>query len=162
MKLCRPSRVTGFTLVELVVTVAIMAILATAALPLVEVTVQRSKEQELHAALREIRGAIDAYKQAVDDKHVTKAADASGYPKSLDVLVEGVDDALSPKKSKLYFLRRIPRDPMARDASLPATQTWGLRSYQSSAEEPQEGDDVFDVYSLSDKVGLNGVPYREW
>ncbi len=162
MKLCRPSCVTGFTLVELVVTVAIMAILATAALPLVEVTVQRSKEQELHAALREIRAAIDAYKQAMDDKHVTKAADASGYPKSLDVLVEGVDDALSPKKSKLYFLRRIPRDPMARDASLPAAQTWGLRSYQSSAEEPQEGDDVFDVYSLSDKVGLNGVPYRDW
>ena len=156
------SRTHGFTLIELVVTVAIMAILATAALPLAEVAVQRSKEQELRAALREIRTAIDAYKQAVEDKHITKAADASGYPKSLEVLVEGVDDALSPKKSKIYFLRRIPRDPMARDGSLPAVQTWGLRSYDSSAEDPHEGDDVYDVYSLSEKSGLNGVPYREW
>ena len=158
----RTSRIRGFTLVELVVTVAIMAILATAALPLAEVAVQRSKEQELRAALREIRTAVDAYRQAVEDKHITKAADASGYPKSLDVLVEGVDDELSPKKAKIYFLRRIPRDPMARDGSVPAAQTWGLRSYQSSAEDPHEGDDVFDVYSLSEKTGLNGVPYREW
>lgn len=156
------SRVRGFTLVELVVTVAIMAILATAALPLVEVTVQRSKEQELRAALREIRTAIDAYKQAVDDGRIVKAADASGYPKSLDVLVEGVDDAKSAKKARIYFLRRIPRDPMAHDGKSPALQTWGLRSYESSAEEPHEGDDVFDVYSLSDKLGLNGVSYREW
>lgn len=157
-----PSRPHGFTLVELVVTVAIMAILATAALPLAEVAVQRSKEQELRAALREIRTAIDAYRQAVEDKRITKAADASGYPKSLEVLVEGVDDALSPKKSTIYFLRRIPRDPLARDSSLPAAQTWGLRSYESSAEDPHEGDDVYDVYSLSEKSGLNGVPYREW
>jgi len=152
----------GFTLIELVVTVAIMAILATAALPLAEIAVQRSQEQELRAALRQIREAIDAYKQAVDDKRITKAADESGYPKSLQMLVDGVDDAKSPKKAKIYFLRRIPRDPMMRDTTVPAEKSWGLRSYASSAEEPQKGDDVFDVYSLSSKTGINGVPYREW
>lgn len=152
----------GFTLIELVVTVAIMGILATAALPLVELTVQRSQEQELRAALRQIREAIDAYKQAVDDKRIVKAVDKSDYPKSLQVLVDGVDDAKSPKNAKIYFLRRIPRDPMTRNASIPAEQTWGLRSYTSSAEEPHEGDDVFDVYSLSSKTGINGIPYREW
>jgi len=152
----------GFTLIELVVTVAIMAILATAALPLAELAVQRSQEQELRAALRQIREAIDAYRQAVDDKRITKAADESGYPKSLQVLVDGVDDAKSPKKAKIYFLRRLPRDPMMRDTTVPAAKTWGLRSYASSAEDPQEGDDVFDVYSLSNKTGINGVPYREW
>lgn len=154
--------VRGFTLIELVVTVAIMAILATAALPLVELVVQRSQEQELRAAQRQIREAIDAYKQAVDDKRITKAADESGYPKSLQVLVDGVDDAKSPRKAKIYFLRRIPRDPMMHDATVPAAQTWGLRSYASSAEDPQEGNDVFDVYSRSSKTGINGVPYREW
>lgn len=152
----------GFTLIELVVTIAIMGVLATAALPLVELTVQRSQEQELRAALRQIREAIDAYKQAVDDKRIIKAVDKSDYPKSLQVLVDGMDDAKSPKKAKIYFLRRIPRDPMRHNASIPAEQTWGLRSYASSAEEPHEGDDVFDVYSLSTKTGINGIPYREW
>jgi general secretion pathway protein G len=139
-----------------------MAVLATSALPLAEIAVQRSQEQELRAALRQIREAIDAYKQAVDDKRITKAAGESGYPKSLQVLVDGVDDAQSPKKAKIYFLRRIPRDPTMRDTTVPAAQTWGLRSYESSAEDPREGDSVFDVYSLSKKTGINGVPYREW
>lgn len=152
----------GFTLIELVVTVAIMAILATAALPLVEIAVQRSQEQELRTALRQIREAIDAYKQALDDGRIVKAVDKSGYPQSLQVLVDGVDDAKSPKKAKIYFLRHIPRDPMMHDMTIPAAQTWGLRSYASSAKDPQEGEDVFDVYSLSNKTGINGVPYREW
>ena len=86
----------------------------------------------------------------------------SGHPKSLEILVEGVEDAKSPKRSKIYFLRRIPRDPMALDTRSAAADTWGKRAYKSPPDDPQEGDDVYDVYSLSKKVGLNGVPYREW
>src|SRR4051794_40029035 len=101
----------GFTLVELVITVAIVGILAMAVLPLAEVTIQRSKEHELRTALRQMREAIDAYKQASDEGRVAKKAGETGFPKSLAVLMDGVDDAKDPKKSKIYFLRRIPRDP---------------------------------------------------
>lgn len=152
----------GFSLIELMVTVAIIAILATMVLPLTEVAAQRSREVELRAALREIRGAIDTYKQATDEGRIPKAADASGYPPNLEVLVDGVVDPKSVEKRRMYFLRRLPRDPMATDNSVPASQTWGKRSYKSPPDDPREGDDVFDVYSLSTGVGLNGVPYREW
>lgn len=155
-------RAPGFTLIELIVTVAIVGILATAAMPMAEVTVRRSKEQELHRALIEIRSAIDAYKEASDSGRIPRAADASGYPATLRVLVEGVPDALAPQAAKIHFLRRVPRDPMATDSTLPAEETWGLRSYASSADAPQEGEDVYDVYSKSSGVGLNQVPYREW
>ena len=87
----------------------------------------------------------------------------SDYPETLQVLVDGVPDAKSPNSNnKMYFLRRIPRDPMARDASRKNEETWGKRCYASSADEPEEGSDVFDVYSLSDETGLNGVPYKKW
>lgn len=152
----------GFTLIELLITVAIVALLAGMAAPIGELAVQRGREQELRAALREIRGALDAYKQAVDDGRVAAEAGTSGYPKNLELLVEGVNDARSPEARKIYFLRRLPRDPMNPDAQLPAAQTWGKRSYDSPPEHPQEGDDVFDVHSRSERVGLNGVPYREW
>lgn len=155
-----PSK--GFTLIELVITVAIVAILATVALPLTSVTVQRSKEQELRTSLRQIREAIDAYKQAVDDKRIIKAADESGYPKTLELLVEGVVDAKSPNKEKIYFLRRIPRDPLSKNSAATASETWGKRSYKSSPDDPQEGEDVYDVYSLASGTGLNGIAYREW
>jgi general secretion pathway protein G len=86
----------------------------------------------------------------------------SGYPPSLRVLVEGVADAKSAAKAKIYFLRRIPRDPMSSDADSPPEQTWGLRSYASEPDSPTEGRDVFDVYSKSAGVAINGVRYREW
>jgi general secretion pathway protein G len=157
-----PARASGFTFIELIITVVIVAILASVALPLAEVTVQRAKETELRRALREIRSALDAYKAAADQGRIIKSADASGYPPTLEVLVTGVEDAKSPTKQKIYFLRRIPRDPMSDQPELAPGATWGLRSYASPPTAPAEGSDVFDVYTRSDKVGLNGVPFRDW
>ena len=153
----------GFTLIELVVTVAIVGLLASVALPMAELAVQRSKEHELRLAVRQIRGALDAYKKAVGEKRVIQTIQQSGYPPSLEVLVDGVPDASSPDaKNKMYFLRRIPRDPMFRDPSRPDEETWGIRSYASSFDAPEAGEDVFDVYSLSPGTGLNGIRYRNW
>jgi general secretion pathway protein G len=152
----------GFTLIELIVTVVIVGLLASAAAPLVELTVKRNREQELRSALREIRTAIDAYKLATDQGRVRKNALQSGYPPTLVALVEGVPDARSPDKRMLYFLRRLPRDPSFPDPAASDADTWGKRSYASPPDRPEEGDDVFDVYSLSDKIGLNGRPYRSW
>ena len=145
----------GFTLVELLVVVAIVALLASIAAPLAEMSWQRGKEQELRHALRQIREAIDAYKRASDEGKIERKADASGYPPNLAVLVDGVEGKSDPEKSKIFFLRRVPRDPMA-------GEDWGLRSYASPANDPQPGKDVYDVYSRSDEIGLNRVPYREW
>lgn len=152
----------GFTFIEVVITVAIVAILASVALPLNDMTVRRGKEQELRRALREIRGAIDAYKLASNEGRIQKKSGESGYPRRLEDLTQGVEDQKSPKKEKLYFLRRIPRDPFATDAQLTNAETWGKRSYASPPEEPKPGDDVFDVYSLAPGMGINGRPYREW
>jgi general secretion pathway protein G len=141
--------------------VAIVAVLASVALPLNELIQQRAKESELRRALRDVRAAIDAYKDASDDGRVLKRAGESGYPKRLADLVEGVEDQKDPKKSRIYFLRRLPRDPFAADAERPE-ETWGKRSYQSPPAEPREGEDVFDVFSLAEGKGINGVPYRQW
>ncbi len=151
----------GFTLIELVVTVAILAVLASAALPLAQLTVQRAKENELRSALRQIRDAIDAYKQASDDGRIARRADRSGYPPNLTVLVEGVRDARGQQEHQIYFLRRLPRDPFAA-SDLAPHETWGRRSYDSPADEPRAGDDVFDVYSRAAGSGINGIPYRQW
>ena len=145
----------GFTLIELMITVAILGLLASIALPLAEVTVQRGKEADLRRSLREVREAIDAYKRAVDEGKIEKGVDKSGYPPKLATLVEGAKDKSDPDGGRLYFLRRIPPDPMTGGE-------WGLRAYASPPDAPQKGDDVYDIYSLSEGVGLNGIPYREW
>ena len=153
---------TGFTLIELVITVAIVALLASIALPVTELAVQRGKEQDLRRSLREIREAIDGYKQASDEGRVRKSINESGYPKKLEMLVEGVEDEKSPKRDKIYFMRRIPRDPFATSETLTNAETWGKRAYQSPPDDPKEGDDVFDVFTLATGSGINGRPYREW
>jgi general secretion pathway protein G len=152
----------GFTLIELVIVVAIVAILVAGLMPLGELASQRAKEQDLHAALRDIRTAIDAYKQAADEGRVARKADETGYPPALAVLATGVANEKDVEKRKIYFLRRIPRDPFFTDPEVPAEKTWGLRSYFSPPDDPREGKDVFDVYSLSNGKGLNGVPHRQW
>ena len=154
----------GFTLIELVITLAILGVLASVALPLTEVAVARVKETELRRNLRDIRTAIDAYKQAVDEGRLPRAPGESGYPKKLEVLAEGAKDLKSPKGEMMYFLRRIPRDPFAEEsaANQNPADTWGKRSYASPPQEPQEGEDVYDVYSRSGRTGLNGLRYRDW
>lgn len=153
----------GFTLIEMVVTVAIVGLLSSIALPMAQVASRRAKEQELHRALRDIRSALDAHRRAVEEGRVIQANDRSGYPTSLQALVDGVPDAASADRSaRLYFLRRIPRDPLCADPQLSNDASWGKRDYQSSADEPREGEQVFDVYSLAPGAGLNGIPYRDW
>lgn len=157
----RPA-LSGFTLIELLVTLGIVAVLATIVIPSAQLVQQRQNEQELRLALREIRLALDAYKRASDEGRVEKKAGATGYPPSLEFLVEGVEDRRHPKLEKIYFIRRIPRDPFHGDPEVPAAQTWGLRAYASEPKDPQPGEDVYDVYTLSEQKGLNGIALRDW
>lgn len=152
----------GFTFIELMMTLAIMAVLVLVAVPMAQITIQQDKERELRRALVQIREGLDAYKRAADRGRIAVKIGESGYPKKLDDLVDGVPDQRSPGRENLYFLRSIPRDPMYPDQSTKPAETWKLRSYASPPDEPAEGDDVFDVFSKSDKVGLNGVPYQKW
>lgn len=152
----------GFTYIELVITLAILGVLVLLAVPMAQTAVQREKEKDLRVALMEIREALDAHKRAADQGRIVLKLGDSGYPKALDDLVHGIPDQKSPKKQMMYFLRRLPRDPMHPDLGAEAADTWGKRGYQSPPDEPAEGQDVFDVYSLSDKTGLNGRPYRKW
>ena len=146
----------GYTMAELVMVAAVMVILAGAALPAVKFTARRTKEMELRHDLRSMRAAIDEYKRYSDMGLIPVDIGTEGYPPELEVLVEGVDLAGMVDK-KLKLLRRLPVDPMTGEAE------WGLRSYQDEPDSDSwGGENVYDVYSLSGGVGLNGVPYREW
>jgi general secretion pathway protein G len=155
-------RAFGFTIIELVASVAIIGILASVAMPVIQNAMTRQKEAQLRAALISIRNAIDAYKQAVVNGNIKLQDGQSGYPPGLTALTGGVTDAKSPTNAQIYFLRSIPRDPFYPDLTTPAISTWSLRSYASSADAPMPGDDVFDVQSTSTQAGLNGVPYNQW
>jgi general secretion pathway protein G len=157
----RPGGQQGFTLIEMVVVVMIVGILASAAMPLAALHKRRSQEAELRQALRTLRTALDDYKHAWDQGRIEHKADESGYPPNLEALVQGVAETKSATSKRTYFLRRLPRDPFA-DPLLPAGKTWGLRSYASPPDSPSPGQDVFDVYSLTEGEGMDGLPYRQW
>ena len=149
-------RESGFTLAELVTVAAILTILATVTLPVAKFTVKRSKEAELRQALRQMRTAIDEYKRYADSALIEVDLGTEGYPKKLEVLVEGVE-IVGQVDKKLKPLRRLPVDPMT------GKDEWGLRSFQDEPDATSwGGENVYDVYSLSEGVGLNGVPYRKW
>jgi general secretion pathway protein G len=152
----------GFTFIELMMTLAIMAILVLMAVPTAAIAVRQSNERDLRRALIEIREALDAYKRLADQGRIEVKAGDSGYPRSLVDLVNGVTDLKSPQRQPIYLLRRLPRDPFHPDPQTPAEDTWALRSYASPPEAPEPGADVFDVYSRTEGVGLNGIPYRQW
>ena len=156
------QRQRGFSLIELLAAAAILGVLASVAVPVVATTMRREKERELRQALREIRQGIDAYRQAVVSGHIDPQPTDSGYPHSLTELVVGVPDAKNETGPKLYFLRRLPRDPFFTDRKAAPADTWGKRRYGSPADAPQAGADVFDVYSLSPLEGMNGIPYAQW
>jgi general secretion pathway protein G len=152
----------GFSLIELLVVLAIVGLLASLVVPTAQLAVQRQREQALTRHLFEIRQALDAYKRAVDQGRIARPAGSSGFPPSLQVLVDGVVDLKDPEGRLLRFLRRVPGDPMTAQPDTPGGGAWGLRSHASEASNPRPGADVFDVHSRSAAIGLNGVPYAEW
>lgn len=161
MRLCRISGQAGLSLIELIVALAILAVLASAVLPMAEVTVKRTHEIELRRNLRIMRSAIDNYKAdydlAVSKKKITTSINETGYPESLELLLDGTDwGGLFPFKKR--YLRRIPKDPFDN-----YDQGWGMRSLEDDPETTVwGGDNVFDVYSQSDDIGLDGTPYNTW
>jgi general secretion pathway protein G len=159
----------GLSIIELIVTVVILSVLGMLVLPLAQMTAKRTKELELRRNLREIRTAIDKYKDTYDEavkqkKKTNISLDESGYPKTLEVLVEGEVDPSDPKgEKKIKYLRRIPPDPFNHTKSKDAKDMWGLRSYKDKPDSDQwGGEDVFDVYSLSNETAIDGTKYKDW
>lgn len=155
---------TGFTIIELLASVAIIGILASVAMPVIQTAVTRQKEAQLRAALISIRNAVDAYKQATINRNIVPGQGDAGYPPTLAALTGGVTDVLPPNE-QMYFLRSIPRDPFYPDQTVPAAQTWAWRSYSMEPGDTTTFDkvtEVFDVQSMSTQTGLNGVPYNQW
>ena len=150
----------GYTFIEVIVVTAILLILAAAVMPLAEVTSQRQREVELHRALREMRTAIDKFKDAVDSQQIAASElepGNEGYPPDLETLVDGISAANDATGRKLKFLRRIPIDPMTNGTE------WGLRSYQDKPDSTSwGGKNVFDVYTKSTATALDGTKYRDW
>jgi general secretion pathway protein G len=163
----------GFTLVEMLVTLTVLAILASAIIPIAKTAIQREKELELRRDLRQLREAIDAYKKLADEKKMETEDDSEGYPPDLETLVKGVEveeaaqedpeareagrSGSASKKKLIRFLRRIPRDPMT------GSTDWGLRSYQDDRDSDVWGEEnVYDVYSKSRAKALDGTRYNEW
>jgi general secretion pathway protein G len=155
-----PQGRNGFTFIELLVVTTILLILASAVMPLARVTVQRQREMELHRALREIRTAIDKYKDAVDNGligSVDVKAGSEGYPPDLETLVEGVTVANDASGRKLKFLRRVPVDPITNSTE------WGMRAYGDKADSTSwGGGNVYDVFCKSEAKALDGTKYRDW
>ena len=155
----------GFTLIEMIVTLTILAILTTAAMPIAKTAIQRDKELELRRALREIREALDAYKKLADEKKIEVEEDSEGYPPDLETLVTGVEvqeaqegkEGGNESKKIARFLRRIPKDPMT------GTFEWGLRSYQDDPDSDTWGEEnVYDIHTKSGAKALDGSRYRDW
>lgn len=160
-----PFSVKGFTLIELLVTLTILSILATVALPFVEVTVVRTKELELRGSLREVRIAIDNFHQDWVNGKISKTntnISEDGYPVTLQILVDGVERSVA-KGGKSRYLRRIPHDPFSEKENIEPKEDWALRGYQDElASTVWGGHDVYDIHSMSDKVALDGTHYRNW
>jgi general secretion pathway protein G len=150
----------GYTFIEVIVVTAILLILASAVLPLAQVTAQRQREVELHRALREMRTAIDKFKDAVDNGQIAASElepGNEGYPPDLDTLVEGMAAANDASGRKLKFLRKVPIDPMTNTAE------WGMRSYQDKPDSTSwGGKNVYDVYTKSGATALDGTKYKDW
>lgn len=147
----------GFTLIELIIVMAILSLMASMVVPLARTTAKRNKEIELRRNLRLIRKALDEHKRLADKGEISKADGESGYPKDLQVLVDGVPLVGSAKGMKVKFLRRIPKDPMTEDGQ------WDKRSYFDDPDSAVWGrEDVYDVYSKSEGVALDGSRYRDW
>lgn len=160
----RRDKTVGFTLIEMLVTLALIGVAAAVVYPIASLTTARAKESELRVALMTIRSAIDAYKAAADSGAIDKPTGGSGYPPSLDVLVTGVpkSSSMGVGSTPLVFLRRVPRDPFDTATDQPPASSWNLRAYGAGATDFRPGKDVFDVSSKSRRLALDGSRLSDW